>query len=186
MSYDPCKAAQALAFFAMREGGEIHVLKAIKMVYLADRESVRLRGHTMHNEPRFSLDHGPVNSMTLDHINGANRENQEIWQQYLEARAGNSPKIGLANHELSDDDLFSLSVCEMKILLSVWDEFGHMDRFDLAEWTHENLSEWRDPNGSRLSISLDRMMAAIGLDHPIERAREQRDLNNAYNILAAL
>jgi uncharacterized phage-associated protein len=186
MSYNSRKAAQTLAFFAKQEGGEIHVLKAIKMVYLADRESVRLRGHTMHNEPRFSLDHGPINSTTLDHINGAYQENQEVWQQFLETRAGKSPKIGIAVPDLDDVALDELSAREMTILQKVWNEFGHMDRFELAEWTHLNLVEWNDPNGSRIPISLDHMMAAVGLDHPIERAREQRSLNAAHDVLAAL
>lgn len=186
MPYQPEKAAQTIAYFAMREGGSINVLKAIKLVYLADSESIRQRGHPMQDEPRFSLPHGPVNSMTLDHLNGAYRENQAIWQSLLDARAGN--KVGLANEKLSSDDLDSLSDRELSILDSVWNRVGHMDRFELADWTHlpENVPEWEDPDGSRKSISLERMMAAVGLDHPIERAREQASLSDAYKLLASL
>lgn len=186
MPYDPEKAAQTIAYFAMREGGLINVLKVIKLVYLADRESVRRRGHPIQSEPRFSLPHGPVNSTTLDHLNGAYRDNQPIWQSVLDARAGNN--VGLADAGLSEDQLEKLSKRELSILNDVWEQVGHMDRFDLADWTHipENVPEWEEPNGSRKGISLERMMAAVGLDHPIERAREQASLKEAQNLLASL
>ncbi|MFK5996906.1 MAG: Panacea domain-containing protein [Rhodobacterales bacterium] len=186
MPYNPEKAAQTIAYFAMREGGSINVLKVIKLVYLADRESLRLRGHPIQDEPRFSLPHGPVNSTTLDHLNGAYRENQPVWQTVLKDRADN--KVGLANKGLTEAELDMLSKREISILSSVWDKLGHMDRFDLADWTHlpENVAEWQDPDGSRRAISLERMMAAVGLDHPIERAREHTSLKEAQNILASL
>jgi uncharacterized phage-associated protein len=186
MPYDPLKAAQTIAYFAMRAGGSINVLKAIKLVYLADRESVRRRGHPIQSEPRFSLPHGPVNSTTLDHLNGAYRENQPIWQSVLDARAGNN--VGLVNGNLSEDNLETLSKRELSILNDIWEQMGHMDRFDLADWTHipENVPEWEDPNGSRKGISLERMMAAVGLDHPIERAKEQASLDDALSLLVSL
>jgi len=186
MAYDPIKAAQTIAYFAMREGGSINVLKVIKLVYLADRESTRLRGHPIQDEPRFSLPHGPVNSTTLDHLNGAYRDNQPVWQKVLRDRADN--KVGLASDDLTEDELDMLSKRELSILKEVWDAVGHMDGFELADWTHmpENVAEWQEPNGSRLPISLERMMAAVGLDHPIERAREQTSLKDAQNILASL
>lgn len=186
MPYDPKKAAQTIAYFAMREGGSIGVLKVIKLVYLADRKSVRLRGHPIQDEPRFSLPYGPVNSTTLDHLNGAYPENQPVWQELLEARAGNN--VGVANTDLTKTDLDILSMRELSILNDVWAEFGDMDSIALADWTHvpENVAEWQNPNGSRRTISLERMMAAVGLDHPIERAREHASLKEAQDILASL
>lgn len=186
MSYNPVKAAQTIAFFAMREGGSINVLKVVKLVYIADRESVRLRGHPIQDEPRYSLPHGPVNSTTLDHLNGAYKENQPSWQEVLEARAGN--QVGLADNGLTESDLDTMSKREISILNDVWDRLGHMDRFELAEWTHvpENIGEWENPNGSNRPIHLERMMAAVGLDHVLERAREHNSLKASQDILASL
>lgn len=186
MPYNPKKAAQTIAYFAMREGGSINVLKVIKLVYLADRESLRSRGHPIQDEPRFSLPHGPINSTTLDHLNGAYRDNQPVWQKVLEARAGNN--VGMANNDLTEADLDMLSKRELSILNDVWNRLGHMDRFDLADWTHlpKNVAEWQDPNGSRLNITLERMMTAVGLDHSSERTREYNSLKEAQNILASL
>ena len=186
MPYNPKKAAQTIAYFAMREGGSINVLKVIKLVYLADRESLRLRGHPIQDEPRFSLRHGPVNSTTLNHLNGKHPENQLVWQKVLKAR--DDKIVGVVNNDLTEAELDMLSTRELSILNDVWDKLGHMDRFELAEWTHvpENVAEWQDPNGSRRTISLEQMMAAVGLDHPIERACEHTSLKEAQNILASL
>ncbi|MEI4195885.1 Panacea domain-containing protein [Roseovarius sp. E0-M6] len=183
MSYDPRKAAQTIAFFAMKEGGAINVLKVIKLVYLADRESLRLRGHPIQDEGRVSMPHGPVNSLTLDYLNGFYRDDGG-WSQFLRDRANND--VGLASQEVTPDSLDELSKREIGILENVWAEFGHMDRFDLADWTHDNIAEWEDPNGSSRRIPLDRMMAAVGLDKPIERARELESLNQATSFLASL
>ncbi len=157
MPYNSQKAAQTIAFFAMREGGSINVLKVIKLVYLADRESLRLRGHPIQDEPRYSLPHGPVNSTTLDHLNGAYRDNQPAWQEVLEARAGNN--VGVADKDMTEAKLDLMSVREISILNGIWDKLGHMDRFELADWTHvpENVVEWENPNGSNRPIPLERM-----------------------------
>jgi len=183
MPYDPQKAAQTIAFFAIKEGGAINVLKVVKLVYLADRESVRLRGHPIQDEARCSMPHGPVNSLTLDYLNGSYRDDGG-WSQVLRDRANND--VGLADEQVTADSLDALSMREIRVLESVWEEFGYMDRFDLADWTHENIAEWEDPNGSSRRIPLDRMMAAVGLEKPIERARELESLNQATSYLASL
>lgn len=183
MPYDPVKAAQTIAYFAMREGNTINVLKVIKLVYLADRESVRLRGHPIQDEVRVSMPHGPVNSTTLDYLNGAYFDDGG-WSEFLRDREDNN--VGLSKHDLTPDNLNALSERELGILDTVWGQFGHMDRFDLAEWAHNNLAEWQDPNGSSTPIPMDRMMTAVGLDNPIERARELKALDQSSNLLASL
>lgn len=183
MPYLPRKAAQIIAFFAMKEGGKINVLKVIKLVYLADRESVRRRGHPILDESRVSMPHGPVNSLTLDYLNGFYRDDGG-WSQFLTDRANND--VGLANSEITHEMLDELSQREISILENIWAEFGDMDRFDLADWTHDNVAEWEDPNGSSRQIPLERMISAVGLDKPIERARELESLNKATSFLASL
>ena len=167
----------------MKEGGKINVLKVIKLVYLADRESVRRRGHPILDESRFSMPHGPVNSLTLDYLNGSYRDDGG-WSQFLTDRANN--EVGLANGDITYEMLDELSQREADILENTWAEFGNMDGFDLADWTHDNIPEWEDPNGSSRQIPLERMISAVGLDKPIERARELESLNNATSFLASL
>lgn len=183
MPYEPRKAAQTIAFFALKEGGSINVLKVVKLVYLADRESLRQRGHPIQDEARLSMPYGPVNSTTLDYLNGAYRDDGG-WSEFLCDRANHD--VGLANQNISVEDLDELSEREIDVLEGVWSQFGNMDRFDLAEWTHEHLPEWEDPNGSSRRIPLSRMMAAVGLDRSVERARELESLDQASALLGSL
>ncbi len=183
MPYDPQKAAQTIAFFAMQEGDAINVLKAVKLVYLADRESLKRRGHPIQDEVRVSMPFGPVNSTTLNYLNGAFR-NDGGWSDILRDRANNN--VGLADPNLNEDSLDCLSDGDLRILGDIWAEFGNMDGFDLADWTHNHIVEWQDPNGSSTPIPLDRIMTAVGLDHPIERARELESLDRAASLLDSL
>jgi len=185
MPYNPRKAAQTIAYFALQDAGTINVLKAIKLVYLADRESLRLRGHPIQDEARSSMPHGPVNSVTYDWIKGSYRDDG-TWSAVLTDREGHN--VAVADGDLTIDDLDELSERELAILENIWQQFGHMDQFALADWTHDpgNVPEWEDPNGSSKPIRLATMMAAVGLDHPLERARELEGVNSASDILASL
>ncbi|MGB0412416.1 MAG: Panacea domain-containing protein [Pikeienuella sp.] len=183
MTYDPQKAAQTIAFFAMQEGATINILKVVKLVYLADRESLKRRGHPIQDEVRVSMPYGPVNSTTLDYLNGAYR-NDGGWSEYLTDRANH--QVALSDESMTVGSLNALSEGDIGILESVWQQFGAMNEFDLADWTHNHIVEWQDPNGSSRPIPLDRIMTAIGLDRPIERARELQSLGRASDILASL
>lgn len=183
MSYDPLKAAQIIAYFAMQEGNAINVLKAVKLVYLADRESLKRRGHPIQDEARVSMPYGPVNSTTLNYLNGAFR-NDGGWSEVLRDRDDNN--VGLANPNLTEKSLDCLSDGDLRILGDIWAEFGKMDGFDLADWTHNHIAEWQDPKGSSTPIPLDRIMTAVGLENPIERARELESLDRAASLLESL
>ncbi len=51
--YNPVKAAQVIAYLAYKEPGKtLDVLKAIKLVYLADRESITQFGAPILDESR--------------------------------------------------------------------------------------------------------------------------------------
>ncbi len=72
--YNARKAAQVAAFFALSEGGKINVLKLVKLIYLADRSAMEAFEAPILNDKFVSMDHGPVNSITLNLINGLGDE----------------------------------------------------------------------------------------------------------------
>lgn len=187
MTYNPKKAAQSIAYLAILNGrNPLYVLMAVKLVYLADRESVRLRGHPIQSESRVSMPHGPVNSLTLDFLNGSYNSKETGWADYLSDKA--NYKVGLRDKTITLDELDELSDREFGILAHVWGEFGGMDRFDLCEWTHDpkNIPEWENPMGSSKVITMAAMMAGVGLPNSIERARELEGHENSSSILASL
>lgn len=185
MSYQPKKAAQLIAALILKgPGNAINILKAVKLVYLADRESIRRFGFPILDEDRYSMPHGPVNSVTYRHINGEVDLHACGWSEVLEDRANH--KIALANHNLSEEDLDELSDADLACVESVWAEFGHMSQWDLVDWTHnpDNVPEWEDPSGGSIKIPYRRILQALGVENAdeIEAVMSaQRDIDAAFD-----
>jgi uncharacterized phage-associated protein len=161
MGYSVRKAAQVVAFFARCEGGAINVLKLSKLLYLADREYLSRFDRPILYDRFVSMDHGPVDSLTLDYINGA-REDLEGWGSFVTARKGNL--VALADHRLAIADLDELSKAELEVLEGVWARFGGMTQYELRDFTHEHCPEWEDPQGSSAIIPYERVLRILGRD----------------------
>lgn len=155
--YNVKKAAQVAAFFAKREGGSIPILKLVKLLYLSDREYMKTYDRPILYDQFVSMDHGPVNSKTLDYVNGYKESND--WSSLISDRANH--QVGLV-HSISEDDLDELSDAEVHILDSVWEKFGHMTKYQLVDYTHANCPEWEDPHGSSNPIPYERMLKHLG------------------------
>ncbi len=146
------KAAQVAHFFCRKEGGEIDVLKLVKLIYLADRQHMAQHGFPIINDRFVSMPHGPVNSITLNHIGG--NIQSEIWSEYISDRA--NYKVA-ARRKDKDESLGELSAAELESMKQVWAQFGKFDKWQLRDWTHDNCPEWEDPNGSSEGLPHERV-----------------------------
>jgi len=159
------KAAQVVAFFAHKQGGAINVLKAAKLVYLADRRNMEKYDFPITGDNLVSMDHGPVNSLTYDCINGMQGARPD-WEQFVGGRAEYS--VGLANAGMVIADLDELSEAEIETLEETWAEFGGMSQYQIRDWTHDHCLEWEDPNGSSAPIPFARVFKYLGKSSPDE------------------
>ncbi len=178
------KAAQVVAYFANQAASKrLNVVKAVKLVYLADRESISRFGFPILDDDRFSMPLGPVNSTTYRFINGE-LEHKE-WSELLQDRE---------NHELSvttagaSSDLDELSDADIDCLAETWRRFGAMDQWALVDWTHnaKNIPEWEDPNGSSVLIPLQRIMSLLSMENATEHSAVVEDHKKMSRLLAAL
>lgn len=167
--YKTRKAAQVAAFFAIRQGGSINVLKLAKLLYIGDREHLSRYDMPILFDAFVSMDHGPVTSTTLDYVNGY-QEDRANWDAFVADRAGYN--VGIATDKLAVDDLDELSDAEIDTLEAVWAKFGGMDRYAVRDWTHNNCGEWEDPKGSSAPIPYERVLKFLGKDHPAQIAEE--------------
>lgn len=184
--FNPRKAAQVVAYLAMKADGRLDILKAVKLVYLADRESIQHWGAPILDETHVSMPHGPVNSSTYSHLNGEHDLAAVGWSDYLEDRANH---VVALNPSVTADDLDELSDADIACMDSVWGKFGHMDKWQLRDWTHDrsNIPEWEDPNGSSRPIPLERIMTLVGVenaDAQAELVRDQRRIGRLFATLA--
>ncbi len=161
------RAAQVAAFFSHKEGGEISVLKLAKLIYLSDRMSMAASGFPITNDNLVSMPHGPVNSLTLNFIDG-NIES-ELWSDLISDRA--SYKIGLSR-ELNENDTDELSDFDVDILETVWAEFGHLNKYAIRDWTHKNCPEWEDPGRGCTPIPYERVLKFLGVEDAADIAEE--------------
>jgi uncharacterized phage-associated protein len=159
--YDIPKAAQAVAYFALKSGGSINVLKLSKLMYLAERESMKRYDAPMFYDELFSMPDGPVASITLNFINGDNEE--AVWSRFVMPRSG--VEISAAKN-MSVEMMDSLSAADIEIFDDLWKQFGALDRYKLRDWTHvkENIPEWKDPNGSSYAIQHKDVFNYLGKD----------------------
>ena len=174
------KAAQVSAFFAREEKGSINVLKLVKLVYLANRAAMEKFDFPLFNDNLVSMDHGPVNSLTYDYINGARLE-RDGWDEFLTGRAGYA--VGLVNPSLSIDDLDELSVAELEVLDETWKNFGHLDKWSIRDYTHRNCPEWEDPDSSSEPIPYARVFKFLDKkdsEYLARRIIEQRRIDEAF------
>lgn len=180
-SYNPRKAAQVIAYLAMKEQGCMPVLKAVKLVYLADRESLARFGFPILDEPYVSMPHGPVSSCSYDHINRKNRSD-DGWHDFLRDRSGHDVAVV---DGIVQDDLDELSDADIACLDTVWDKFGHMDRWQIRDWTHDraNIPEWEDPGGRSQPIPLERVLKCLnvpGAEDQADLIREYREIDRTF------
>lgn len=177
------KAAQVAAFFCEKQGGIIDVLKLVKLVYLADRCFMAETGFPITNDRHVSMDHGPVNSLTLNLVDG-NLESRD-WSDLIADRAGH--KVALARR-LTEDDTDELSDAEVDSLEAVWAEFGGMTKYQIRDWTHEHCPEWEDPNGSSSPIPHERTLRFLGVENARDyatRLEVSREFRSALKALRA-
>ena len=179
------KVAQMAAFFLDKRGDQMSHLKLMKMLYLADRESLRVHGISMSGDCMVSMPHGPVLSMTLNLMDGDTKAQPDGWDRLVSDKA---------NYELSlkspilIDDLDELSKADIEILESIWDQFGKMSRWDIRDYTHEHCKEWKDPHGSSMPISFKSLFRAVGLSEAeaeamAEQIDEQKRIDNLLSAL---
>lgn len=154
------KAAQMAAFLLDRAGGRLNVLKLTKLLYLAERESMKRYGFQISGDDMVSMPKGPVLSHTLDLTNG-NVESAE-WEALIEDRESHDVRL---RHAVSRDDLTDISEAAIAVLTSVWQDFGEQDQWQLVQYTHDECAEWEDPDGSSNPIPARRVFAAVGRNH---------------------
>lgn len=152
------KSAQMAAYFARKEGGQIAVLKLIKLLYLADRESLDQYSYPMSGDCPVSMPHGPVLSGTYSLISlGSN--SPDGWEAWISDRENHEVRL---HREFERKDLDELSDAEIAIMQEVWQRFGRMDRWQIRDYTHDHCSEWQDPQGSSRPISFADIFRALG------------------------
>jgi len=139
VSYE--KATQALNFMATKDGGRISKLKAIKLIFLADRYHLRKYGRPVVGDQYFAMEHGPVPSVTKD-LADKSRYLSDREKEYAERfiETDDDKRLTLSSVEDVDQDVFSDS--DIEALNFVWKGYGSLEQWALKNITHA-YPEWQ-------------------------------------------
>lgn len=157
------RTAQAAAFFLHCAGGRLPLIKLMKLLYLAERESLRLYGDPITGDRLVSMPHGPVLSITYNLMQGES-STPGGWNTWVADREGYD--LALADPGMirtPEQDLLELSDTDLEVLASIWRQYGHMDKWRLRDFTHQGgCPEWEDPNGSSMPIHMFDLLQHLG------------------------
>jgi hypothetical protein len=161
--FDARKAAQVVAFFALKAGGKINVLRATKLVYLADRLSIERRDYAITGDNYVSMPFGPVNTNTYDYMKGAASRGMAEWSAFVGKRVENDLPLA---EGVTAEALDELSRSDIAILEDTWAKFSDIEKYKLAEWTHQFCPEWKNPGDSSSPIEFATVYSKLGKADP--------------------
>lgn len=160
VGFDVEKTIQAAAYLIKHAGGRENYMRLLKLIYLADRKSLKLRKTPICGDTPVAMKRGPVPSTTFDLIKGEDPQSIR-WEQFI--RRDNYDVV-LEN----DPGNLALSRAEVRILGEILEEFRNYDEWALVEWCHDNLPEYektwnaRGEKGSK-DIPFEDVLEEIGL-----------------------
>lgn len=133
------KATQALNYLARKKDGKINKMKAIKLIYLADRLHLRKYGRPIIGDEYWAMKLGPVGSHTK---RAAELDVPDSFLSYAQKyiQPTDNKKQSFVSLKLADTNVFSKT--DLECLESVYSAFGDKDQFELAELSHQ-YPEWK-------------------------------------------
>lgn len=165
------KQIQAAAHLVALEGGRIDRLRLLKLLYIADRESLAERGAPIIGGRVAALDNGPLHSDIYEFIKGAHEDAGE-WKKFFT----NDGHVVIAT---ADPGRMELSPFEIDKLTEVSDRLRPHDSWEVAELTHK-FAEWIECHvaGTSRPIPMERILASLGFtEEDIEQVRSTAESN---------
>ncbi|WP_071192121.1 Panacea domain-containing protein [Trichormus sp. NMC-1] len=165
--FHPEKAVEAAAILLKLHGKPIKYLALLKMLYIADRIALQRIEQPITGDHYVSMKYGPVLSGVYDLIKGQPVDDAlPLWSEYISPRNTNFVEL---IKDPGDDEMCEE---EEEILQEVYQTFGHLDPFHVAEWTHD-LPEWKGSHNYSIPISVEEILRKVGKsEEEIEEIRQ--------------
>ncbi|MDR2560532.1 MAG: SocA family protein [Holophagales bacterium] len=144
-------------------------IKLMKLMYLADRESIDIYGFSISDDEYWSMKKGPVLSLALDLMSGyGDKLPQAKWCEWVSAKE--NYRVSLCKKIDPEHNFNELASQEIDVMEKVIDQFGEYDVWRLVDYTHCSCKEWIDPGESRLRITFRAILEALGKSESVIEA----------------
>jgi hypothetical protein len=138
------KSTQAINYFAHKKDGKINKMKAIKLIYFADRYHLRKYGRPVVGDTYWAMKLGPVASNVLDTANfdegKLDRDCLDYAKSFLGHPADDAKLLTVTSKK--DVELKVFSQSDIEALEAAYNEFGDKDQFELADIISHSYPEW--------------------------------------------
>lgn len=160
MPFDVYKLAQASAVLLRAEPRhEMSYLRLLKLLYIADRESIAETGDAITGDRVVAMDQGPVLSNLYDIIKGIHITSTE-WNRFIERQ---QYRIAL----VKDPGNGLLCPYEIEKLEQVSADHAHLNDWEIVNQTHD-FPEWKRHYvpGTSCPIPVKDILGAVGYSEP--------------------
>jgi hypothetical protein len=152
------KAAQAAATLLRTEPGrKMNYYRLLKLLYIADRESLEKTGRPIIGGRLVAMNRGPLHSALYDLINGKDSQ-IAFWSEYFQTDP-HEHELVLRNDPGND----ALCKLEIDLLNDIRDAHNTEDDFAVGELTHEfqEFIKNEPGRGSSKTIPFEDLLAAV-------------------------
>jgi hypothetical protein len=153
------RATQAAAvLLSMRENRSLNYMVLIKLLYLADRESLLRWGSPLTGDQYYSMESGPVLSKTHDLVTEMPPPGEAtFWGRYIQRSEYDVKLLGdPGNEELSDADDSLL-----RELFVRYQDYYDRNPFEFVDYLHRILPEYKQvEKGERIPLDYHDILVA--------------------------
>jgi uncharacterized phage-associated protein len=156
LHFDIDRSCQAVAFLLRNlPGRRMNYMRLLKVLYIAERESLRDAGKSLTGSRVVAMKRGPVLEDVYGLIRGQHMQSPE-WAEFFQVE-------GYHLKMVADPGVGVLSRFFTKKLLEVAERHERDDEFAMVEITHQ-LPEWQrnNPGDSSKPIPLTHILEAVG------------------------
>jgi hypothetical protein len=152
------KLMQASGYLLKLNGFRLNYLKAIKILYLADRESLNRANQTISGDSFVSMKHGPVLSGLYDLVK--KRHTDKTLQSAWDSRFSIDSYDLIANFDRMPEG--KLSAFEKQTIAGLSKRFRDVPFGKMINYVHDHCSEWKDPGDTSEPIPVETVLEHLG------------------------
>ncbi|HUU13757.1 MAG TPA: Panacea domain-containing protein [Terriglobia bacterium] len=158
LRFNQKKTTQAAARFLTLAGGRMNYMKLIKLLYLTDRGALLRWGRPVSGDRYYLMKLGPVLTEVHDLITEVPCPGEKaFWRDYISSPS--DYEVQLKDDPGNDE----LSRAEERLIDEIFAAYGHYAPFDLVEFLHKTLPEWKEIKSGRLPLEYREILQLGGI-----------------------
>ena len=143
------KTTQVASLFIKKAGGKLNYTKLIKLLYLTDREALKLWERPLTGDSYVSMPNGPVLSITYDLLNyKEDPRKRSYWYRFIHKT---NYDVILKDKPSTDE----LSKREIRLIDKIHEKYKNIDWGKMIVICHEVCPEWKHPGDTSIPIRIE-------------------------------